>query len=93
MNNHSLFHLRLSSYLLDIPLEGMRRADQQQNRIFSYLSPEARVRNDHPLRGILPMVDEVLTLLKTRVNAIGHGLVPLPTLGLRGRRETGLFEL
>ena len=46
-----------------------------------------------PLRAIRAMVDEVLKLLKTRVNAIGHGLVPLPTLGLRSRRETGLFEL
>ena len=74
-------------------LDGMRGADQQQNHIFSYLSPEARVRNDHPLRAIRAMVDEVLKLFKTRVNAIGHGLVPLPTLGLRSRRETGLFEL
>ena len=66
-------------------LDGMRGADQQQNHIFSYLSPEARVRNDHPLRAIRAMVDEVLNLLKTRVNAIGHGLVPLPTLRLRSR--------
>jgi hypothetical protein len=34
--------------------------DQQQNHIFSYLSPEARVRKDHPLRAIRVMVDEVL---------------------------------
>jgi hypothetical protein len=76
-------------------LDGMRGADQQQNHIFSYsyLSPEARVRNDHPLRAIRAMVDEVLKLLKTRVNAVGHGLVSLPTLGLRSRRETGLFQL
>ena len=30
--------------------EGMRGDDQQQNHMFSYLSPEARVRKDHPLR-------------------------------------------
>jgi hypothetical protein len=30
--------------------KGMRGADQQQNHMFSYLSPEARVRKDHPLR-------------------------------------------
>jgi hypothetical protein len=41
----------------------MRGDDQQQNHIFSYLSPEARVRQDHPLRAIRAMVDEVLTQL------------------------------
>ena len=43
--------------------EDMRGDDQQQNHIFSYLSPEARVRKDHPLRAIRTMVDEVLTQL------------------------------
>ena len=38
----------------------MRGDDQQQNHIFSYLSPEERVRKDHPLRAIRTMVDEVL---------------------------------
>jgi transposase len=38
----------------------MRGADAQQSQIFSYLSPEARVRKDHPLRAIRVMVDEVL---------------------------------
>lgn len=33
--------------------------DHQQSQIFSYLSPEARVRN--PLRTLRAMVDEVLT--------------------------------
>ena len=33
--------------------EGMRGDDQQQNHMFSYLSPESRVRRDHPLRAIL----------------------------------------
>lgn len=41
----------------------MRGEDQQQNRIFSYLSPEQRVRKDHPLRAIRIMVDEVLRQL------------------------------
>jgi transposase len=40
--------------------ESMRGADHQQNHIFSYISPEQRVRNDHPLRPIRTMVDEVL---------------------------------
>ena len=44
----------------------MRGDDQQQNQVFSYLSPEARVREDHPLRAIRTMVDEVLTQLSRR---------------------------
>ena len=38
----------------------MRGNDQQQSQMFSYLSPEQRVRPDHPLRPIRAMVDEVL---------------------------------
>jgi transposase len=41
-------------------LNGMRGADQQQGHVFSYLSPEQRVRKDHPLRPIRDMVDRVL---------------------------------
>src|SRR5712672_2366124 len=50
--------------------EGMRGDDQQQNHIFSYLSPEERVRKDHPLRAIRVMVDEVLTQLSRRFDAM-----------------------
>jgi hypothetical protein len=39
---------------------GMRGADEQQSQMFSYLSPDQRVRKDHPLRAIRTMVDEVL---------------------------------
>jgi len=46
--------------------ERMRGEDQQQNHMFSYLSPEARVRKDHPLRAIRAMVDEVLRQLSRR---------------------------
>ena len=38
----------------------MRGNDQQQGHVFSYLSPEQRVRKDHPLRPIRTMVDKVL---------------------------------
>src|SRR5271169_3511358 len=41
----------------------MRGTDHQQSHMFSYLSPEARVRKDHPLRVIRIMVDEVLRAL------------------------------
>jgi transposase len=39
----------------------MRGEDQQQQAMFSYLSPEARVPKDHPLRPIRIMVDNALT--------------------------------
>ena len=48
----------------------MRGDDPQQNHIFSYLSPEERVRKDHPLRAIRTMVDEVLTQLSRRFDAM-----------------------
>src|SRR5208283_3051623 len=41
----------------------MRGTDHQQSHMFSYLSPEARVRKDHPLRVVRTMVDEVLRAL------------------------------
>jgi transposase len=50
--------------------EGMRGDDQQQNHIFSYLSPEEQVWKDHPLRAIRTMVDEVLTQLSRRFDAM-----------------------
>src|SRR5580698_9132623 len=41
----------------------MRGADHQQSGMFSYLSPEKRVRADHPLRGVRTQVDQVLARL------------------------------
>jgi transposase len=41
----------------------MRGPDDQTNGMFSYLSPEQRVRPDHPLRAIRRMTDEVLAAL------------------------------
>src|SRR5258708_6701879 len=38
----------------------MRGTDQQRGHVFSYISPEQRVRKDHPLRPIRAMVDKVL---------------------------------
>ncbi len=48
----------------------MRGEDQQQNHIFSYLSPEMRVRKDHPLRAIREMVDRVLSRLSRRFDTM-----------------------
>ena len=38
----------------------MRGVDHQQADMFSYLSPEQRVRQDHPLRAVRAMTDEIL---------------------------------
>jgi transposase len=46
----------------------MRGTDHQQSHIFSYLSPEQRVRTDHPLRAVRAMVDEVLSALSPEFN-------------------------
>src|ERR1700747_1734702 len=46
----------------------MRGNDQQQGHVFSYISPEQRVRKDHPLRPIRTMVDQVLKDLSPEVN-------------------------
>ena len=41
----------------------MRGEDQNQQAMFSYVSPEARVPKDHPLRSIRIMVDNALNNL------------------------------
>ena len=46
----------------------MRGTDQQQSHVFSYISPEQRVRSDHPLRSIRTMVDEILKQLSPQFN-------------------------
>src|SRR5713226_8066062 len=43
--------------------DGMRGPDEQTNHMFSYLSPEQRVRADHPLRAIRAMTDRVFAEL------------------------------
>ncbi len=44
----------------------MRGPDDQTSGMFSYLSPERRVRQDHPLRAIRRMTDQVLESLSPR---------------------------
>jgi transposase len=47
----------------------MRGTDHQQSHVFSYISPEQRVRKDHPLlRPIRTMVDEILKQLSPQFN-------------------------
>jgi transposase len=48
----------------------MRGTDYQQSHIFSYLSPEQRVRKDHPLRTIRVMVDETLHVLSPEFDSM-----------------------
>src|SRR2546427_10627071 len=76
--------------------EGMRGADHQQNHMFSYLSPEMRVRKDHPLRAIRAMVDEVLTQLSRRFDAmyprVGRPSIP-PGKLLRGQLLQMLYSI
>lgn len=48
----------------------MRGHDHQQSEIFSYLSPEQRVRQDHPLRAIRAMADLALRNMSRRFDAM-----------------------
>lgn len=48
----------------------MRGPDEHSNHLFSYLSPEQRVRADHPLRAIRQLTDGVLTELSPRFERI-----------------------
>ena len=44
----------------------MRGKDEQQLDVFSYVSPEQRVPQDHPLRSLRAMTDEARQLLQPR---------------------------
>ena len=74
----------------------MRGADHQQNHMFSYLSPEMRVRKDHPLRAIRTMVDEVLTQLSRRFDRmyarVGRPSIP-PEKLLRAQLLQMLYSI
>jgi len=48
----------------------MRGDDRQQGAMFSYLSPEARVPRDHPLRAIRQLVDGALSELSPRFSRL-----------------------
>src|SRR5215469_574519 len=48
----------------------MRGIDHQQSDMFSYLSPEARVRKDHPLRSVRTMTDEILSNMSPLFDAM-----------------------
>lgn len=48
----------------------MRGDDPRNDSMFSYVTPEARVRADHPLRPIRRMTDEALTRLSARLERL-----------------------
>jgi transposase len=48
----------------------MRGIDHQQGHVFSYLSPEERVRKDHPLRAVRVMTEEVLRDMSSLFDAL-----------------------
>jgi transposase len=58
----------------------MRGSDKQTSHMFSYIVPEHRVRQDHPLRPIRLMTDEVLATLSPRFDRmysdIGRPSIP-----------------
>src|SRR4051795_7815232 len=48
----------------------MRGMDHHQADMFSYLSPEARVGKDHPLRAVRSMTDEILSNMSPLFDAM-----------------------
>src|SRR5258705_4325724 len=52
----------------------MRGDDRQQGAMYSYISPEARVPQDHPLRAIRGLVDAVLRELSPRFAELYAGV-------------------
>src|SRR3972149_4655768 len=53
-------------YASQIPGGAMRGEDPKQEAMFSYVSPEQRVPQDHPLRPVREMVDTVLKEMSPR---------------------------
>jgi len=74
----------------------MRGQDAQQDHMWSYIQPEQRVPQDHPLRPIRAMVDQALQDLSPRFALLySHtgrpSIPPEQLLGLRGNLR-GLSE-
>lgn len=53
----------------------MRGIDPQQTRVFSYISPEQRVRKDLLLRPIRTVVDEILKQRSPQFRRVAQPLV------------------
>src|SRR5918993_4564924 len=74
----------------------MRGSDEQTAGMFSYLSPEARVRADHPLRAIRLLTDQVMRDLSPRFDRMysdmGRPSIP-PEQLLRALLLQGLYTI
>src|SRR4051794_31826201 len=74
----------------------MRGQDNQRSDMFSYLSPEQRVRPDHPLRAIRAMSDLALWSMSSRIDAMysqtGRPSIP-PEKFLRAKLLGMLFSI
>ncbi len=51
-------------------MAGMRGDDRQPDALFSYVSPEQRVPQDHPLRAIRALVDDVLRAMSREFDGL-----------------------
>src|ERR1041385_2853401 len=70
----------------------MRGTDQQKSHVFSYISPEQRVRKDHPLRPIRTMVDEILKQLSPQFNKM-YAKVGRPSIAPEQLLRAQLLQL
>jgi len=74
----------------------MRGNDHQQADMYSYISPEARVRADHPLRKIRAMADEALQNMSKRFDTmyskVGRPSIP-PEKLLRAQLIQMLYSI
>jgi transposase len=74
----------------------MRGQDHQQSDMFSYLSPEARVRAEHPLRSMRAMADQALKEMSERFDEMyaktGRPSIP-PEKLLRAQLSQMLYSV
>jgi transposase len=58
----------------------MRGQDEHQDEVFSYLSPEERIPQDHPLRAIRPLADQILKEMSPQFGKLyaAHGRPSIP---------------
>jgi transposase len=58
----------------------MRGQDEHQDDVFSYISPEERIPQDHPLRAIRPLADQILKEMSSQFGKLyaEHGRPSVP---------------
>src|ERR1700721_882565 len=74
----------------------MRGSDQDQSAMYSYLSPEERVRKDHPLRGIREQTEEIFLRMSPLFDAMyaeGGGPAIAPEKLLRAQLLQMLYSV